>query len=693
MNMRSKISIPSDFYVTNNPLRRLSWVLFASWPFCLMILNIVPAINFGYAKQAEAIHVTYLLGNSLYAIYFLMSFGLNAFIPYVKEPIGLALVTLACLSGFLSLFHPSPIMDYLGSVQMGEGSCLFWALFFQYIQLRRVANLKAYTMVVSFWAIIFIVLMLTGNNEPIGLWNQYLQPLYRAPLHDHAASWAPYWFPDPAAFLILPLVTLFLLNRGRLSIALQVPIVIVLAVMTVFSCNSVFKYGLILAGMAVFLAYQFPQWFTKKHIPFFVLAATVLVAIFGYFADLLDFLPENIVQRALLLKVITAHYAHHFGWQELLELLVGRGWGSFNTFLTENVYLLDVSAYTGTKLQVSWESLIRDQFHSHNVVFEYALSMGLIGLTILGYLCLKIVQHLKDESFYIGLFYITTLILLSSFWFQNTASLPYNLFILVILSKNKPLSNNFVTKLTPLLSKIIPLGLVLTITGSALQGYVSQYILIHHNGKSVKTLLNDLEQFSQSWQARFDKHQDFYRSNNFCLYHMTAIDKILTLKGAKTKKIFAINKIWSKFLLDNVNGHVLGASRITIANLLGLNVLNPRLKRYSSEEDYRLWEKSVSDIIRYMPYRGDMAVPLLSSYLAADKNDKALKLIDEILQKHPENAAALWFRGLILMQDDRTAQEGLANANLALEKGVNRFMPVDEQQAARIKAVYQSLRP
>lgn len=658
-----------------------------------MLLNIIPAINFGYAKQAEAIQILYCLGQAFYGALFCYRNCVEALLPFAREPLGISLLALSCLSGLLAAFHPSPVMDFLGSVQMGEGSFLFLAAFFHYVQLRRVHDVPLFMAIVAGWALFFAGLLIAGNNEPLFLWNQNLGFLIKLTPYDHAARWTPYWFPDPAAFLILPLIVLFLFKRQHMNWGLQAVCGVVLIVMTLFSCNSVLKYGLLLAALATFIVYKWPRLFKRQHIPLLFIVATALIAILAYYADVTDFLPANITQRALLLKVITAHYTQAFGLSEMLEVFVGRGWGSFNAFLTENVYLLDVSAYTGSKVQLSWESLIRDQFHSHNVVFEYYLSMGIIGLLALAYLSYHVIQDVRREHFYLGLFFLTTLALLSSFWFQNTASLPFSLFILVLLLQHQPLSSPLIHKLSIYMTKLVPLGITLMITGASLQGYVSEYIRTNHGGKSQKTLVQDLEHYSQTWQAQFDKYQDFYRTNNFCLYHMAAIDKILTQKGAKTKKIYALHKRLARFLSDNVGGKTLGASRITIANLLGTITLNPVLKKYASDDDYRLWEESVADIMKFLPYRGDMAVPLLSSYLTAGKTEQALTLIETMRMRHPENPAALWFRGLILMQDDQTAQEGLANAYKALEGGLNRFMPIDEQQAARIRALYHSLRP
>lgn len=665
---------------------------FQTLSLALMILNIFPLVSFGYGKQVEAPNIVYWVSQALCGLIIFFNTERKLLLLHLREPLVFGCFMLALTSFGLSFFHHNPLMSWIGAMQMGEGGFLFLALGIQILTFRLYPfTTQFFTRCVLILGIFFCGLSLTGNNEPIFFFNHYIgRPLgIIIPHHDHAAWWAPYWFPDFVAFLILPLMTIYGLYLNTLRTWEKAIYGSLLILFMLFSCNSIFKYGFLLSAIAVSFFYFLSNIPLKKHTASLIITGAVGMTLIAYFSDDLHFLPLSIQQRALLLKVTTTHYFHNITFQNICEFFIGRGWGSFNTFLSENVYLLDVSAYTGANLNLSWESLVRDQFHTHNIIFEYWISLGIVGLILLAFFAYHIMKSLKEEYFYVGIFYFTNLVILSCFWFQNTPTLPYNILALVFLLNHKPLQNAWVPSMTSILVKILPFLCILMLTISLIQGYASQYILHNHNGQSAKTDIQDMKDFSKTSWAKLDKYQDFYRTNNYCIHHLAIVDKALEHKKAKLKKIFEINKIRAQFILDNVDHNTFGAARIVATNLLGINVLNPRLKKYATNEDWALWERSIQEVIHYLPYRGDIAIPLLSSYMTAGKFDKAMVLIDLIRAHHPENAAALWFRGMLLLQNGSTQREGIANAYQALEQGVNRFMPMDENQVQRIQALHE----
>lgn len=661
-------------------------------PFLLMFLNIISQINFGYAKQTEAVNIVFWCLSALSGFLLLRSVPKKGLIEASSAPLCFASLLMATISAITSIFHGSSILSWLGAVQMGEGVLMFlayyiYALFFTLF-------LKDYTFLLK-WilliGIVFCLLTIFGINESLLLWGHYFG-IHFTPHSQLAAWWAPYWFPDFLAFLILPLGALYWLIYGKKFAWLSwqnILAVFIFCLFAVFSKNYVLTYGPLIGLAGVIALYYLKKLFPNQPwTQWSVFGGAILTTLIIYTGDLFSFFPENILSRTLLLKATTAHLFEGAQFKQWWEALIGRGWGTYNNFLVENVYLLNVGSYKGTQLAHTWESLIRDQFHSHNTLFEYWIGSGLLGLVGLGFAAWKIVSDLKEETYFAGMFFIFSLIILSCFWFQNTAMVPYNILVLILLSKNKPLSSPIIQKLANWGVKAIPLFSVLLIGFGVTQGIVGQHILKNHQVKTIENAVQEMHTYFQSPLSRAEKYQDFYRTNNFTLAHMALTEKALKVKDARTQLIFGVNKEIGQFFLKEVGTMKLPASRVAAVNLLGLNVLHPRFKKYANEEDLQLWQKAVQEALTYLPYRGDLATPLLSYLIGAGKNEQALALVHQIRKYHPQNPVALWFQGMILLQSDDTAQEGIAKAYQALESGINRLMPIDTNQADKIRELY-----
>ncbi|MFD2234931.1 hypothetical protein [Phaeospirillum tilakii] len=86
------------------------------------------------------------------------------------------------------------------------------------------------------------------------------------------------------------------------------------------------------------------------------------------------------------------------------------------------------------------------------------------------------------------------------------------------------------------------------------------------------------------------------------------------------------------------------------------------------------------------PGRGDLAIPTFSLLLAVGRGDAVLALADRLLAADPGDPVGLHFRGLALLlrQDPASAAEGFRLLRAALDRGIERFLPIDPAVKKRL---------
>ena len=123
--------------------------------------------------------------------------------------------------------------------------------------------------------------------------------------------------------------------------------------------------------------------------------------------------------------------------------------------------------------------------------------------------------------------------------------------------------------------------------------------------------------------------------------------------------------------------------RLRIARLLvrgeTLIGLQPYVKPDIAAYLERNWAPELRTWLEDFPQRSDLAVPFLTWTMLNGREPQSQEISEMIYAHNPEDPVGLWFTGLSLSADPRTAQKGLNRMRLALKHDIERFLPVQKE--------------
>jgi hypothetical protein len=139
-----------------------------------------------------------------------------------------------------------------------------------------------------------------------------------------------------------------------------------------------------------------------------------------------------------------------------------------------------------------------------------------------------------------------------------------------------------------------------------------------------------------------------------------------------------------------MDGHAHISERLRVARLMVRSELLLGAGEFLSppEQDYFVqnWEEELRDWLERLPGRSDIAAPYLLWHFIQGREAQAAPIADMIYINNAQDPVGLWFKGLFLTGKPARAQEGIAMMRKALERGIERYIPVDPQLKAQLGA-------
>lgn len=694
---------------------------FITSPICILLITIsflkinsllfsgVSLFQFGYCHDSDGALVIYWFLSFIEGILLLSPRFRTLSKETLQKPLPHVLLLLTIVTAVVSLVHEHPSLDFLGSAMLGEGILTFIGMLTSAISFSILTEnektRRSLIWIALTSATFHALVVLLGTEEgwystahELGKLGISLNKTAPGPLR----GIIPHWFPDYIIFGAIPLITLFAIaisNNDQEIFQphnrLKVLSFVLVTGLIVFLLNNVSLWlGLPLSLGAVGFMYLTQKKLPpKKWLLFYVPFGGALITLGILAAPELDFMPVNLQSRGYLSQITLPAWSYDFNFRGVLDFLFGRGWGTYDQLLTQNIDLLRVHQYQGDSWDPSWESFMRDQFHSHNVFLEQYVSLGIAGLLLGGYSLYIILTHIRRERLYLASFYLFGMTVLFCTWFQVLGTVTFGLLALTLLLDAKSVTTPIVRALPNSTWKILPVFLILMPVCGMILGLVSYNIRTTYAPRKPEDLVPQSRAFITSSFNHLDRLQGYYRVNKILSGWLTFGPAILRDKKAETKDVFDITKLYTSRLEENIKGKRMPHSRLLAYNLHAMNALHPKLKKLMKPEDFTNWKRFSLEFLDYVPQRASVMHLILGHYLSNGDTKSYLEILDKMERVSPQNPVTLWYRGLHLFQSDLTVNEGVDLMFKALKKGVNNFIPVDPVQREKIVQAHRNLFP
>jgi len=652
--------------------------------FFFIPISCLPPFRLGYYSQVETSIIAFwgLGGASSLWLYFLHKKNPGLVLQSAKLPLVWGPILLGLATALFSLFHPLPLRDFVGSGQIGEGGLTFIASGIMAAHFSIIARIGLYrklifSIAVCVGLVISALSLIASMDSPFISWRYW--------------RWAPFSFPDFLAFIDIALLASYLYMRKGFK---NIPYLYDILALSIFTFvgyhahNKSLNYGLVIAGLSTLIIWITPNLWKRPllQVCFFglTLSLTLLVVFYDEFSL---FLPESLkslgqlstlTSRTWLSKVTLVDlWVSPLNDQWLQEVLIGRGWGTFSNISAANMFLLDqVSLFAGNDYHPSWELIDRDLMHTHNIITTIFHSVGLGGISLYLYTQYKLINSLSRTVFLLGSAYLIAYQIQLLFWFQFVMTLPFTLFALSLLFRERA-SSRWASVLKP---KVLLGFASLLLIFTFLQGFVAvgyKYGIMHRVVKSNIPLIDVLT------SAPYVSLESSFGGQRLVgLSRLYSIDMRGEFEKSPEKLVTQSLRI-----VNNLNSLPKGGN--ILANTVAINILselasNPETLKLLDAQTYKTWEQLAKDHITFMPYRSDILLPFFNLYQTLGKENLVFDLTREINRQNPHDSIALWFMGSSLLKNPSRFDEGMCTLQKALREGVERFMPIPPPLKSKI---------
>lgn len=394
---------------------------------------------------------------------------------------------------------------------------------------------------------------------------------------------------------------------------------------------------------------------------------------------------QSIRSRALINDVF-----YNFIERNPAVLLHGKGWGHSQQYFGES--LATSSAILWDR---SWDAVWRDTFHSHNLVLEALLSAGLPGAV--GVVVYSAVLPLvcRKEHLHVATAYAIGYVCIVSFWFQMPGTIPVSVLAVALLTG--PARPEMAGRLFPAIT-VVSLGAI----ASAQIG--AAVLLADFSWRSFR--FDRTMPYQAAHDARDTERRDcdlfpsdaWRGDSGLTLQFLRSYDLIVAPPAARNLQPSDIDRLDHLTCAATIRGARNGSRGLLRAGLLFRSQLafNEKFAPYRERfagylED---WEEQVAIFLPLEPERSDLLYPYLSWSLARNQYSTIFALTDTVLARDPENAIALWFKGLALHQQGNPENriKSLLLLDSGLKNGIEKWFRIPPEIKSRILSEAASVR-
>jgi len=385
----------------------------------------------------------------------------------------------------------------------------------------------------------------------------------------------------------------------------------------------------------------------------------------------------SLLSRHLVFKLMGE--AQGIDWQ---SLLVGQGWGRTQDALISNVNVAGENLW-----KPRWDYFRGDYLHSHSWILEVLYACGLPGVVIALLFFLSIPAYCDSDKRVFAVAFASGYAGLNALWFQVSFSIPFVALALAALGSSHQINQKQLGK-TFIVNRIFPAVLVIIvfsqfIAASSLYTFgvkVSKAIALYQNPKYINTQIHfpiDFRGAEHGFALTIRDHLVWLRKRLPASEKPMAKNQVMVIRSIIYDLENRIPRSHSPYLI---------LAGVAVFSDL---VFDPKFKEIQfelRENEKVLWGQWVKKLITLAPGRTDTAIPYFSWLLSQNKLAILTDFTQSILVKNPNDPVGLFFKGAALMRSSQEGAQvrGLKYLKKGLEKGVERFMPVDPELKKKI---------
>lgn len=363
------------------------------------------------------------------------------------------------------------------------------------------------------------------------------------------------------------------------------------------------------------------------------------------------------------------------------EWLTGRGWGAYPD---ASIASLDIersplhqndekSHYT------LWEFLFdRNPFHSHNELSEALLSSGILGMILMAlwYGLPPLLSTQATLPLYTLIGGIT--LCLGSLWFQVPTTLPF----MAIALGSIPSHFHFRWISDFFIKWVIKPVLFFTL----IIGAYHQLQNLRHNEPLKRTPLYE----SMTASACGDHLVNFNAGGYLLIQYFRDLEKAFKTLN---KEELALHQMperlrWIHCVVDrqwehNPSLRLMSSDLITYSDWAFFEDDPERIPPWI----FQGWENKIHRWLSVAPNRTDLIAPYLMWQLTNGQEAQIQPLLNRILKDNPNDPVGLWFSGIALLNDEKTATLGQRRMQRALLLGIDRIIPVEKSLIEQLQTL------
>lgn len=587
----------------------------------------------------------------------------------LSHPVVVLPLVLAVWSALVSPLTPLPWRSWFGAPETAEG--VLWYLVLA-LQTALALTLWRYRR----FRLILVVAAVTAGLTITGLNVAFPE----------GSPWRPGKWPDYAAFVgLFTSMIIFALpvpSRHRFRIA---SVAIIVGGFIIF-CSENWT-GILLvstAGPALFLTIwilERRRWMGRWLRLLLSMGAVLTpLVIFGGITVVSNHktMPST-VSRLLLSQVALMALA-----SEPMALVHGTGWGAFNDTLFKYAFRIEgTSLFEDDKYQPNWEALGGGAFHAHNSFLEAVLSTGLVGGGLFLIIpAVSILMAQRRNLLVAASGWLLTAGLMAA-WFMLPMCVPFQALALAATAGGTG------RRVRPCWRRVVPI-----IMGLAVAMLLLAAAMLWQAAVKGRNLIQQVQSRFSPDSRELDGTPEYGGRGGPHLWWVEVnFSKHLIERVESGQAITPDQARWYGALLDAIDQY--GAEgrasiRLQSRSIVMRNELAAALadSEFDSLRDQKIksWENTIDNFVLKVPNRTDMAVPYFSLLMQTNNEAVALKFSERILERNAHDPVALWYSGLVLLEDPKREAVGIQRVIKAIDLGIGRFFPVNAKLMALIAA-------
>ncbi len=359
------------------------------------------------------------------------------------------------------------------------------------------------------------------------------------------------------------------------------------------------------------------------------------------------------------------------------SILLGNGWG-----LTQEALIIHLNSAGERLWDPAWDFLWRDYFHSHNWFLESLYALGIPGAALTLALFVGIVFFSAPRLRAFGTAFAIAWVGLNGTWFELSFSLPFTAIAMAALATD--VKTTHISWFEGYGRPLIPVTISILLACQVIAG-----ITLADFGLRVKEIKGIYAGITErknevhfppdprgiDYAFAITARSEINRAVN---KFVTSMDSLESWKDGERKAFgWAFNDLENR--IEKTDSPFLTLSGVSVMTQIMYGSYLSWLKP-DYENRTALWREWIEKMLSQAPERTDTAIGYLAWMLANNQKQETISISNRILKHNPDDPVGLYYSGAAMIgdQDPKTRQLALRRMRAGLEKGIERYIPIDE---------------